>query len=263
MFNKREEDFDDLNRYNDYLEEVESITFNLINDVEVEETEKRIMAYLSSNKASIQTNVRNQEAESESQRVREGEDKAFKAERAKRRKERQERDKREKEDDERQLVEALAGQKGGDLQAVMQRRTENEQKREARREREEAEDEEEEKRRAITIGSFVPGKGKGGGVQKAGASRSVPYSAEMLFDFDGPLAALDRSSHLFDLKPAPPSLGGAAGKMVPTYDDPWITAELAKDDVARLRAGGYNWAQSWEREIRIAVEGIGLAPVAN
>ena len=36
--NKREEDFEDLKSYNDYLEHVEDIAFNLLNDINVKET---------------------------------------------------------------------------------------------------------------------------------------------------------------------------------------------------------------------------------
>lgn len=263
-FNKREEDFDDLNRYNDYLEEVESITFNLINDVDKEETEKRISAYLNSNKSSIQNNVRNQEAESESQREREKADKVYRAEKARRRKERQERDRVEKEGDERELVEALAGRMGVDVQAVMQRREENEKKREARREKEEREDEEEERRREIMLGSAGAGKKKhgAGGTSKADDGR-ISYQMEMLWDFEGPLASLDDSRHLYDLRPAPASLGGATSRGITSYDDPWITTELPKDEVTRLRAGGYDWSLAWQRDIRIAVEGLGIAPVSH
>lgn len=260
-FNKREEDFEDLNRYNDYLEEVESITFNLINKVDEEETDKRISAYLSSNKASIQNNGRSQEAESESQREREKADKVYRAEKAQRRRERQERDRLEKEDDEREIVEALAGRAGINVQAVMQKREANEKRREARREKEDRDDEEEDRRREIMLGLAGSGKRKGG---QAGADDVRPaYQIEMLWDFEGPLASLDDSRHLYDLRPAPAILGGTAGKGVTSYEDPWITTDLSKDEITRLRAGGYDWSLAWQREIRIAVEGLGIAPLVS
>lgn len=55
-FNKRPEDFPTLRAYNDYLEEVEDITFNLINEVDVAETEARITAYELENKEAIAAN---------------------------------------------------------------------------------------------------------------------------------------------------------------------------------------------------------------
>ncbi|KAI8973586.1 CDK-activating kinase assembly factor MAT1-domain-containing protein [Mycotypha africana] len=56
VFNKRAEDFPSLRAYNDYLEMVEDITFNLMNEVDVAETEARIAAYEQENKDSIAAN---------------------------------------------------------------------------------------------------------------------------------------------------------------------------------------------------------------
>ncbi len=44
-FNKKEEDFATLNEYNDYLEEIETVIFNLTNGIDVEQTNKRIEKY--------------------------------------------------------------------------------------------------------------------------------------------------------------------------------------------------------------------------
>lgn len=52
-FNKREEDFETLREYNDYLEEIENIVFNLTNNVDVEVTKKKIEQYKKDNKALI------------------------------------------------------------------------------------------------------------------------------------------------------------------------------------------------------------------
>ncbi|KAI8063178.1 CDK-activating kinase assembly factor MAT1-domain-containing protein [Gongronella butleri] len=56
VFNKRPEDFPSLRLYNDYLEEVEDITFNLMNGVDVDETEARITAYEMENRDNIAEN---------------------------------------------------------------------------------------------------------------------------------------------------------------------------------------------------------------
>ncbi|TFY64182.1 hypothetical protein EVJ58_g2774 [Rhodofomes roseus] len=60
-FNKRREDFPDLHSYNDYLEEVEDIAFNLINDIDIPETEARITAYRQENAALTELNVQREE----------------------------------------------------------------------------------------------------------------------------------------------------------------------------------------------------------
>ena len=49
-FNKHEDDFETLREYNDYLEMVEDIIFNLTNNVEILETNKKIQSYKENNK---------------------------------------------------------------------------------------------------------------------------------------------------------------------------------------------------------------------
>ncbi|KAH8371297.1 hypothetical protein KR093_006829 [Drosophila rubida] len=55
-YNKREEDFATLEEYNDYLEEIEDIVYNLCNNIEIIETNKRIEAYKRDNREIIQRN---------------------------------------------------------------------------------------------------------------------------------------------------------------------------------------------------------------
>lgn len=49
-YNKKEEDFGSLREYNDYLEEIETIVYNLTNNIEVVSTNKRIEQYKKDNK---------------------------------------------------------------------------------------------------------------------------------------------------------------------------------------------------------------------
>lgn len=55
-FNKKEEDFSSTREYNDYLEEVETIIYNLSNDIDVVNTNKRIEQYKRDNKEFIMRN---------------------------------------------------------------------------------------------------------------------------------------------------------------------------------------------------------------
>ena len=55
-FNKRREDFGSLRDFNDYLETIEDIIFNLSNNIEIIETNKKIQAYKEANKESIMRN---------------------------------------------------------------------------------------------------------------------------------------------------------------------------------------------------------------
>ncbi|KIY65207.1 CDK-activating kinase assembly factor [Cylindrobasidium torrendii FP15055 ss-10] len=61
-FNKRREDFDDLRAFNDYLQEVEDIAWNLIHNIDVPATEKRIADYRATNAALITLNIQREEA---------------------------------------------------------------------------------------------------------------------------------------------------------------------------------------------------------
>lgn len=55
-FNKKEEDFPSLKEYNDYLEEIEIIIYNLVNDIDIINTNKKIEQYKKDNKEQIQKN---------------------------------------------------------------------------------------------------------------------------------------------------------------------------------------------------------------
>ncbi|XP_033207702.1 CDK-activating kinase assembly factor MAT1 [Belonocnema kinseyi] len=55
-FNKKEEDFPTLREYNNYLEEIENIIYNLANNIDVIETNKKIEQYKRENKELILKN---------------------------------------------------------------------------------------------------------------------------------------------------------------------------------------------------------------
>lgn len=65
IFNKTSDDFSDLDKYNEYLEEVEDIIFNLVNKIDVEETEAKLSVYEENNKSKILENNTNREKEYE------------------------------------------------------------------------------------------------------------------------------------------------------------------------------------------------------
>ncbi|KAL4656323.1 CDK-activating kinase assembly factor MAT1 isoform X3 [Arapaima gigas] len=56
IYNKRDTDFADLRQYNDYLEQVEDIVFNLTNNVDVENTKRIMEQYQRENRDIIQKN---------------------------------------------------------------------------------------------------------------------------------------------------------------------------------------------------------------
>jgi CDK-activating kinase assembly factor MAT1 len=55
-FNRREEEFKDLRAYNDYLEQVEDISFNLINNIDVAATRRKLNSYAAANSSTISRN---------------------------------------------------------------------------------------------------------------------------------------------------------------------------------------------------------------
>lgn len=55
-YNKKEEDFANLRDYNDYLEEIETIIFNLVNNIDIVITNKKIESYKKENKDLIMKN---------------------------------------------------------------------------------------------------------------------------------------------------------------------------------------------------------------
>lgn len=55
-FNKKEDEFGTLKEYNDYLEEVETIIYNLTHDIDIINTNKRIEQYKKDNREQIQKN---------------------------------------------------------------------------------------------------------------------------------------------------------------------------------------------------------------
>jgi CDK-activating kinase assembly factor MAT1 len=61
-FNRREDDFETLRDFNDYLAEVEDMTFNLVNAIDVEETHQKIDEY---RKAHLRAIEQNKELEEE------------------------------------------------------------------------------------------------------------------------------------------------------------------------------------------------------
>ncbi|WRT69273.1 CDK-activating kinase assembly factor MAT1 [Kwoniella shivajii] len=71
VFNKRRDDFGSDREYDNYLEEVEDLTFNLLNDIDVERTEARITEFEKSNASLIATNQKKSALEAMSQNERE------------------------------------------------------------------------------------------------------------------------------------------------------------------------------------------------
>lgn len=55
-YNKKEEDFGTVEEYNDYLEEIENIVFNLVNNIDLLNTNRKIEAYKKEHREQIMKN---------------------------------------------------------------------------------------------------------------------------------------------------------------------------------------------------------------
>ncbi|KAF8315545.1 CDK-activating kinase assembly factor MAT1-domain-containing protein [Cantharellus anzutake] len=106
-FNKRREDFPDLKSFNDYLEEVEDITFNLINGIDTQKTEERIAAFRAQNATIIELNIQRDEREAAMVRVEEERLKKEQADRAEEARLEEEEERKEREKRERDIIDGL------------------------------------------------------------------------------------------------------------------------------------------------------------
>ena len=111
-FNRRQEEFTTLLAYNNYLEEIETLTFNLLYNIDVKATEQKLASYAQQNARSIS---RNQELQTQESANAEAQLAAQKEQAKLRRAEalREEEDeRREREEGKRELVQRLAAGRG-------------------------------------------------------------------------------------------------------------------------------------------------------
>ncbi|KAL8816898.1 MAG: hypothetical protein Q9191_008246 [Dirinaria sp. TL-2023a] len=119
IFNRRQEEFTSLLAYNNYLEETETLTFNLLHNIDVEATERKLHAYAQSNAKSISKNQALHRQESASAEA------GFAAEKERARMRRAEAireeddERREREEGRRELVDRLAKSKAGDADEIV------------------------------------------------------------------------------------------------------------------------------------------------
>ncbi|KAF9072962.1 CDK-activating kinase assembly factor MAT1-domain-containing protein [Rhodocollybia butyracea] len=106
-FNKRLEDFDDLRSYNDYLEEVEDIAFNLINNIDIPATEARIAAYKAANAALTSLNIQREEAEALALKEQEDLERREREARAAQLAQQEQQEREERQREERELIDKL------------------------------------------------------------------------------------------------------------------------------------------------------------
>lgn len=223
-FNKRREDFPDTRSYNDYLEEVEDITFNLINDIDVVQTEARIQAYRAENAALIELNIQREEQTAQALKEQEEYERKVREQRALdiRREEDEEREDREKR--ERELIDKLETSTKSATKLVAKSRAE---------------------------------------AQKKSAARSTTTfqsASSLLRSRAAQSTVIPDPVHV----PLQDDWDDYTGKYVvqTNYHDP-MSELVRKDKEGVMRAGGYRIEEAWERAVRSAVAGLELQPLVG
>ncbi|KAE8224489.1 hypothetical protein CF319_g2627 [Tilletia indica] len=268
IYNKQEKDFPSMEAYNNYLEEVEEITFNLINNIDPTRTEARISQHEHANRSLITRNASSLSLLSSHLASTEQAERTWRLKRADVLRKREEEERVWKEGRERELLDLDEEGEGESADVFREKWARKWREIEDRRKRE---DEVAERERVVMLGSSSSSKnvkeGGGGGVDlKAGLYR--PWMAEMVLDFEGPLARLDDGRVLFDI-PTPPARllafsGPEEGKRSTErgYLDLYGEQPRLEEDAKKVRVGGYDWTEVLRRRVRSGLEGMWVAPLA-
>ncbi|KAI0703583.1 CDK-activating kinase assembly factor MAT1-domain-containing protein [Cytidiella melzeri] len=221
-FNKRQDDFPDLRSYNDYLEEVEDIAFNLINDIDLPQTEARIVRYKQENAEVIQLNIQREEQYAQYLRELEEAERQEREQRALelRRAEEEEREEREK--GRQELLDKLESSTKDASKLVARAKLEAQ-------------------RRASARSSSS---------QFNGSSKDRGRVAQAVAVPDAPHIPLQDDWYAYEDKVT----------LRDNYDDP-VSEAVRRDREGVMRAGGYFVEQAWERALRCAVAGLEIVPL--
>ncbi|KAH7107740.1 CDK-activating kinase assembly factor [Auriculariales sp. MPI-PUGE-AT-0066] len=106
-FNKRREDFVDIHAYNDYLEWVEEMTFNLINDLDLAETEAQIAQFKAENAAVLEQNLQLEERATQELQEDEERERALREQNARALQTRDDAERAQREQERRELIDQL------------------------------------------------------------------------------------------------------------------------------------------------------------
>ncbi|CAA7267937.1 unnamed protein product [Cyclocybe aegerita] len=224
-FNKQRGDFPDLRSYNDYLEEVEDVTFNLINDIDVAKTEARIAAYRAENVALIELNIQREEAYARDLKEQEEAEKREREQRAAqlRREEEEEREEREKE--KREIIDRLETSDKSAAKLIAKSRA-NAAKRSSAR---------------AASANVIQSNAK---LLRTRAAVDVP---------DVPHVPFQDNWYSYDDK----------YQLNPRGYNDFFSEAVRKDREGIMRGGGYMVEEAWDRALRCAVAALDLQPLVG
>ncbi|KAH7342073.1 CDK-activating kinase assembly factor MAT1-domain-containing protein [Rhizoctonia solani] len=223
-FNKRLEDFDSLQEYNDYLEEVETIAFNLVNDIDVAAMEAKIAEHRAANAALIELNEQREAREAASLRDIEERERLDRQQRAEEARRAEEEEERERERSKLELINQLESSNAPASRVLAKAKAQQRQRETMR-----------------NPGSTMPSSSallRAKAAARAEAAVDVPHvpitdhwSAE---------------THRFTLKES--------------YDDA-LSIGVRADPRGVMRAGGYIIEQAWSRALSCGVMGLDIPPL--
>ncbi|THH10284.1 hypothetical protein EW145_g1425 [Phellinidium pouzarii] len=231
-FNKHREDFPDAKSYNNYLEEVEDITFNLINDIDIPETEERIAKFRRENAVLIEANIQRDESYAALLREQEELDRQRRGERARELAREEEEAREARETERRELIDTLENS-SKDARALVAQA--------ARRQREKERADRERRERMAGAGA------------ETSAARAMRARAAVSAMPDVPHVPLQDDWYAYEDKFTIRTEG---------YYDPMSEA-VRRDREGIMKAGGYAVDEAWERALRYAVAGLGIAPLSS
>ena len=240
-FNQRQSDFTSLLAYNDYLEEVETLTFNLIHNIDVAATEATLAAHAAQNATSISRNavlLGQETAFTEAQLAAQKE--GVRLRRAAAREEEDE-EKREREEGRREIVEKLAHSNGDADQIIREGQTVVLKKSTARRT---AAEKARQARPDDLFGAVVSNSGGGNENGSAGSGFTIRglkpvVEAEPEKPYD-PFGGISMQRDYYQLQDH--------------YDHPWL--DQARTD-PQITAGGYDLKEYYARTMLEAFAGLG------
>ncbi|KAJ3728784.1 CDK-activating kinase assembly factor MAT1-domain-containing protein [Lentinula raphanica] len=235
-FNKRLEDFDDLRSYNDYLEEVEDIAFNLINNIDLPATEARIAAYKAANAALTSLNLQREEAEALALKEQEDSERREREARAAQLAQQEQQEREERQREERELIDKLETSQKDAHKIVAKSRIAAAKRSSARA-------------ASASATSGLLGMSFSQDYAKLLKTRTtkvnnVPDEPHVPFQDDW--YAYD---DLYTIR--------AEG-----YDD-FISEAVRKDREGIMRAGGYKVEEAWDRALLSAVAGLDVVPLSG
>lgn len=199
------------------------LAFNLINDINVPETEARIAQYKKENAALIELNIQREEQYAQYLKEQEDADRLEREQRAEQLKRQEEQEREEREKGKEELIDKLETSDKSAAKLVARSRLEAQRRASAR------------------VSASNPFQNSSNALRARAAQAAVP---------DVPHVPIQDNWYAYEDKYV----------VRDTYNDP-ISEAVRRDREGIMRAGGYRVEEVWERALRFAVAGLDIPPL--